>query len=940
MPLKTVRACRKLSFVFLLVCNAVFGLSSDQLYIQGYKAFAASLWKTASSHFAQFIREYPEDPRADSATYFGAVAYYKAKDFQRCLKALSGFDKRYPKSQWLKRVSYWDGLSRYALEDWTGALVSFERQIEFSDESAYLEQSMFYLGASLENLEDWKGAEAVYLRLMDRSESEDLVARTIFRLGQVQLLDGRSEDAIDAFGRLVSEYPEFPLTPQSSYWIAEAWKKMGEREKALKSYRDYIMTDEESPYMSFALLEAARLAYDARLNEEALHYLDMWDRKFKSGIDEEAETVLRIRTAIYLRMGRIEDAQTAYLSITPGNEDEEQIVAFNLAQTWLGTEETIQAVPYLEKATIGPDKRIAADAAFLAGNILVSNQDERGAKLLESFANQNPEDERREEALRLAFASYRKGGMPGRAETMIETLIHDYPKSAELPSYLFLRGELALSMGDSSAALRDYGIIVKNHSKSPVAIEANSRIGFIYSERKEYIRAADYYARAIEASGGIKGGEAGRRAVYSAAVAYLNGGMNAEAIALLNSIVKSNPEGSWSVESAYHLGKVHYDEGRYVEARKAYQSAIRHASGEFLFDALYETGWTWFRQFEWDNAAKAFEDAAKSALDARQKAKAQFRVGMSLASGRKWEEALVSYDSALLIGEQQWREEALYQKAWALLNLNRIEEANRTARMMSEEFPNSNLMADLPFRMGENAMRDGRFIEAIRWYDRTRVQYPGTETAIRAELRAALAAKENGDVVDASKRYGAWVINHLENPSTSAAIRSWAQMLRNSGNSSLAVDAKNKIIDSLGNNLKLSAPIILAWARLVPPDSTVLLETIAKDESLPQADRSESLLLIAHSYLREGGTDRSREIYEVLVRDIPGRIGAEAQEGLARSYFAEGNLDEAAEAYMAILYLFPNQQDLVNNALREAEKLFREVGRLEEADKIRESIAR
>jgi len=434
------------------------------------------------------------------------------------------------------------------------------------------------------------------------------------------------------------------------------------------------------------------------------------------------------------------------------------------------------------------------------------------------------------------------------------------------------------------------------------------------------------------------GGEAGRRATYSAAIAYLNGDMNAEAIELLDSIVQSDPEGVWSIESAYYLGEAYYDEESYAKARDAYQNAAHRSDGKLLFNALYGIGWTWFRQFEWNSAASSFEEAARAAITAEQRAKANFRVGISLASGENWEEALTAYENALLVEDEQWREETLYQKAWALLNLNRIEEANRTARVMSEKFPDSSLAADLPFRMGENAMRDGRFTEAIRWYDRTQVQYPGKETAIQAELRAALAAKEVGDIEDASKRYGTWVINHPENPGASAAIRSWAQMLKRDGNLSLALDAKSKIMDSLGNNLSLSAPIILVWARLALPDSTMLVQAIAEDESLLPVDRSEALLLLAHSYLRKENFDRSRELYEVLVRDVPGRIGAEAQEGLAQAYFAEGRLDEAAEAYMAIPYLFPDQEDLSDNALREAERLFREVGRIEEADKIRESI--
>jgi len=933
-----MKTCRKLVFVFLLVCNSVYGLSSDQLYTQAYRVFKEGLWQTSSSLFAHFIREYPEDPRADSATYFAAVSYYRAEDFQLSLEALSGFEKRFPKSRWRKQVSYWRGLAYYELEDWIQAAGSFERQIGFKGEN--LEESLLYLGASLENLGNWEKAEAAYLKLVEGGKSRDLVAKSIFRLGQVQLLDNRPSEAVDTFKKLISKYPESFLALQSSYWIAEAQKEMGKKREALEAYRVYITSDEESIYMPFALLEAARLALDAGLNKEALHYLDTWEREFNSGIAEQVEVALRIRAVIYLRMGDVEAAKAAYSSIlrAPRNKNEEQIAAFNLAQTWLGTDEAIQAVPYLEKAIDGSNKRIAADAAFLAGSILISNQDERGAKLLEDFAKRHLEDERREEALRLAFVAYRRVDESGRAKNVIDMLIRDYPRSTEFKSYLFLRGELALDTGNSSAALRDYGAIVRNHNESPISIEANSRIGFIYSERKEYVRAADYYIQAAEASGGVLGGDSGRRATYSAAIAYLNGNMNEKAIELLDSIVKSDPRGTWSAKSAYYLGEAYYNEGRYVNARGAYKSAASHADSELLFDALYKIGWTWFRQFEWNSAARAFRDAAEAALNDRQETKAHFRAGMSLAEEGNWEEALTSYESALLVKGSELREEALYQRAWAQLNMDRIEDANKTARIISKEFPNSDLPADLPFRMGENAMKAGRFTEAIRWYDRTRVQYPGTNLAIQAELRAALAAKENGNVEDASERYGTWVINNPENPSAYAAIRSWSQMLKSNGNSNLVVDAKNKILDSLGNNLRMSAPIILAWARLVPPDSTVLLQAIAEDESLLPTDRSEALLLMANSYLKEGKLDRSRGIYEVLVRDVPGRTGAEAQASLARSYLVEGRLDEAADAYMAIPLLFADQKDLAESALVEAERLFRELGRVEDANKIREGV--
>jgi hypothetical protein len=79
-------------------------------------------------------------------------------------------------------------------------------------------------------------------------------------------------------------------------------------------------------------------------------------------------------------------------------------------------------------------------------------------------------------------------------------------------------------------------------------------------------------------------------------------------------------------------------------------------------------------------------------------------------------------------------------------------------------------------------------------------------------------------------------------------------------------------------------------------------------------------------------------VYEVLIRDVPGQVGAEAQEGLAETLADEGRIDDAAEAYLAVPYLFPEETEIGARSLRKAEKLYREAGREEEADILRSRI--
>jgi len=927
-----------LSFFIFFSTGFLEAQSADQLYAGGRQAFTDGLWQTASSQFARLLREYPEDLRADSAAYMGAVAYYNDGEYRDCIDVLVSFPRRYPDSAWNQRVAYWEGLARYDLKDWTGAERAFERQSGITADRAYRERSLLYLGAARENLGKVDAAERAYMLLIEEGRDHDLVSRGIFRLGQIRLSDNRPAEALDSFNQLAYDYPSSSMSVDIEYWIAEARRRMGQDEQALDSYRNFLATVYSSPYRSFALLEAARLASKFHYDDEALAYLDLRDEELSRGPDENRGTVLRIRAASYMRTGQIAEARSAYAGILedPKDDEEAQAAAFNLAQTWLGGSSVLSAVPYLERAGNGPDKQISADALFLAGTILLHSGNRRGAAVLQRFASDFPDEERREEALRLAVKSWRDGNDDERAIEGLNLLVRDYPQSEEAPSYLFLRGELFLGDGDETSALRDYGRITESFGHSDYASDSHSRIGYIYAERNEFIRAAGHYKTAADLAGGVNGGEQGRRALYSSAVAYLNGGRAADAVRIFNSLVISDPAGPWGVEAAFHMGEALYDLEDYPGARKAYELSARYGDSAWVFESLYGIGWTWFRELNWEKSAESFQKAAVAAISDEQRARALYRVGLSLASADEWEKALIPYEQALSTGVGNWREEALYQKAWALLNLNRIEDAGVVASELAGEFPSSELPADLPFRMGENAMAAGEYADALYWYDRCRNDYPDSGIAVQAELRAALAAREGGDAPAAAERYGAWVTARPEDPGASAAAGSWAEALKAAGNPDLASAALKQVLSIEKADNSISSPVILAWARIsgIPPESRDLLEKIAEDESLPSAERAEALLLTAHRFRMDGKPERSRQLYEVLVRDIPGRIGAEAQEGMARSFADQGKIDEAAEAFLAVPYLFPEQTDLASRSLREAEKLYREAGRDDEADKI------
>ncbi|MCK5736800.1 MAG: outer membrane protein assembly factor BamD, partial [Spirochaetaceae bacterium] len=102
-----------LILILLFPVLSVTAQSADQLYAGGRQAFTDGLWQTATSQFSRLLREYPEDLRADSAAYMGAVANYNDGKYRDCIKILVSFPGRYPDSAWNQRVAYWEGLARY-----------------------------------------------------------------------------------------------------------------------------------------------------------------------------------------------------------------------------------------------------------------------------------------------------------------------------------------------------------------------------------------------------------------------------------------------------------------------------------------------------------------------------------------------------------------------------------------------------------------------------------------------------------------------------------------------------------------------------------------------------------------------------------------------------------------------------------------------------------
>jgi len=112
-----------------------------------------------------------------------------------------------------------------------------------------------------------------------------------------------------------------------------------------------------------------------------------------------------------------------------------------------------------------------------------------------------------------------------------------------------------------------------------------------------------------------------------------------------------------------------------------------------------------------------------------------------------------------------------------------------------------------------------------------------------------------------------------------------------------------------------------------------------REAGLAEPLASENNLLIAEAYRRRGELDRALDIFSAITASRAGRAGASAQAGIARIAEEQGRREEAAEEYLKLYFLYPEEQDLAQEGLFQAGRLYWEAGRGEQARKLFDKLS-
>jgi len=927
------------AILFTLISLSLFAQNREQLYQLGKKSFQDQLYSDSIQHLKDFMNYYPNDPRNDSALYMVGVSWYYLRNYPSALAALEALENQFDISPYRNRTAYWMGLSYYSSRNYLSAIPQFERQLSASQEEYYYDRSLLYLGLSEEKLGRWSQASQWYTQLQQESGNTTLLAQAFFRGGLSLMQQNLYEEALSQFQRLTMDFTSNPVGRELPFYIGVCYTQMDDLEEANRRFRTYLQLNRQGDLRESSLLYLAKNSYSLGQLNEAQDFLAELIEEFPQG--EQTLSSLKMLVSISMDQQDWENAETALqqlISLSDSIEDRVQ-ASYSLAEIYLKQDRLAEAAPLLEFVNRQGSGEFKRKSLLMSAHLQRDlGHTDSAMALYQQYWDQYSDYSDAVEAGRWLISLYREQGKNEEMHAIVDTMIRKFPEDRDRPAFLYMKGEFTQAMGDDTEALTWYNTLVEEFPGETYSAHALYRIGYIYAQRGEHQRASQYFRKLLKAE---PDDQLKKDGLYSLALSLYKGDSSQEALPVMEQYLQDYPDDSRTGEVGYSIGDIYYQNGNYTKAEEAFRFSAGAYDSEEASRSIYMQGLSVMQMDQWERARSIFQELYSLYPSNSWSIEGLY---MSGVAARTLEDYLNAEKDLTLAADQssgEKKERAWFMLAQVYLDQDKKEDCLTLLDQMKEEFPQGNLASNLVYRQGDLAFSAEKYTEALDWYTLCVSHYPQSELAEQAQIRLIRCHLELLDYQTAQEELLHYLTLFDSPLYENQAYRSFAESVEMNGNAEEG-EAFYSQIKEAGASDTLLAPVYLAVIELGGfQDAPVSnLEKIQENETLDGIIRNHALLLLAQNSEEQGEYAEAAELYRVLIATDSGEIGAEAQFALARS-LSFTDKKAGADEYMNLTYLYPDQTDLIPEALFRAWQLYTQLDEQQQkadivADKLKE----
>jgi TolA-binding protein len=623
--------------------HAAHPLAIEALYLQAATVHQDGAYDASLAMCRRFLADHPSHDRAPAAAFLLAENLFLASAYAEALEAYDRLLETHPDHPQKRSATFRAGMALYHLERFDDAQARLAPLAETETLEPELRTALLALGDVAFQHGDWARSESLLGRYLGAGEAPPAADDALLKLGIARQRQGRPDAALEAYDRLLAEFPKSAHRLQATFERGQALFAAGRRADAEAAFRAVIAEKGGGRFAPHALAHLGAIAMADRRFDEAADLYRRASAQAGEDADLAAEASFQRGQALVsaAKYAPAAEALTAFIEAFPRSAR----VPTARAHLAVG----LGRLDRHDDALAAADRALAEPASAFDEALRASVHYERAWTLR---ALERPAD---------AAGAYRA--------------LIALPKAGRIA----LHARLELAELEADAGRRDAAadILAALLADLPEDDELHGaalyRLGACEYERERYAVAAPLLRKFAAVR---SGDELAPSALLLAGESFHRAGNHEQAIAALEDLLARHPEHETCAAALLRLGDARVALQQWPKARESFALHLERFPGDDLwFQAQFGVAWCLENQGQLDDAIKAYArvvDRHRGPTAAR----AQFQIGECLYAQRRYEDALRELLRVdILYSYPEWSAAALYEAGRCFQELGRNAEA-------------------------------------------------------------------------------------------------------------------------------------------------------------------------------------------------------------------------------------------------------------------------
>lgn len=599
-------------------------------------------------------------------------------------------------------------------EAWT----AYNQVIELYGDTPYPPNAQYQKGEAKYFAGDYAAAREDYLQLLEDYPDSDTGLRSaaLYSAGWSAEKFGGVDQAIASYTQAVENFPRSDQAPLCLLRIARLSYEQQKVEEAIAAYKAITESYQDTRHTADAYYGLGILYRDEERKDEAIAAFSQVDRDAR-----ETYIAALIEAAnIYISQDRIAEGRALLnqlLEGVTGDRDLEARAHFQMAQLDLNNKNYVDAVErYSLVLEEYPESDVIRDTRY--GRALAYHYSGRYDRALVDYKWLLDTKIPKAMQLKVTFSmalSYSAEGNDEEAEKLLNEVIASGDESLVRSARLQLIS-MAEKKGNPEEAVHIYEEMLATTTSSEDRERLLIRLANAYFKLDKFQQSIDAAQELIDLA---INAESIANALFVQGNCFYRSEQFVQAIATYNTIIENYPQIAWARNAQFQIGVAYnrLSANGNVEVLPAMSKAFNAYYTQYPEDdravhAYYYDAWAHYRMGKWRAASDIFASLADKYPQSRYASEALFRAGdalfnMTNRSGaenknQNFLDAMVFYDRIIKrYSRSSHVDDALYNKAWCLINLDRKEEAVPVFERIVAEYSDGTYGARSQFTLGD-----------------------------------------------------------------------------------------------------------------------------------------------------------------------------------------------------------------------------------------------